>query len=120
MGRVIHSFLAELASGVVLVPGLERVTMVGLNPYRKLLLMYLLFSVRVNVYSAKRRLFACPGELPAKGLPPVVEIPVEDFAAQRSVCAVPRVNHITRLGGISPLDWPTRPCKRAINSTGTE
>ena len=66
MGRVIDSFLAELASGVVLVPGLERVTMVGIEPDRRVLLLKSLFSVQVNVYLTKRRLFAYLGELPAE------------------------------------------------------
>ena len=80
-GRVIHSFLAKLASEVYLVPCLERVKMVRLNPDGRVLLMYSLFSVQVNVYSTQGRLFFCLGDLPDKGLPPVVEIPVEAFAS---------------------------------------
>ena len=89
MVRVTHSFLEKLLSGVVPVPGLERVTMVRLNPDGRVLLIFSLFSVRVNVYSTQQRLFACLGELPAKGLTPVVEIPIEAFAERRSVRAVP-------------------------------
>ena len=84
------------------------------------LLMHLLFSVRVNVYLTQRRLFACLGELPTKGLPPVVEIPDKAFAVRRTVCAVPQVNHATHPGGISPLDWQTNPCKRSVNWEGME
>ena len=40
MGRVIDSFLAELASGVVPVPGLELVTMVVLDLDGKVILMH--------------------------------------------------------------------------------
>ena len=112
---VIHSFLAQISSRVDLVPGLERVTMVGIDPGGRVLLMHSLFSVRVNVYSTQRRIFACLGELPVEGISPVVDIPDEAFAARKSVCAVPRVDHVTRLGGISPLDWQTKPCKRAGN-----
>ena len=65
-GRVIHSFLAQLVSGVNLFPGLERVTMVGIEPDRRVLLLKSLFSVQVNVYLTKRRLFAYLGELPAE------------------------------------------------------
>ena len=62
-----------------LVLGLERVTMVELNPDGRVLIMQSLFSVRVNVYLTHQRIFACLGELPAKVLPPVLEIPVEAF-----------------------------------------
>ena len=68
----------------------------------------------------QKRLFACLGDLPAEGLPPLVEIPFEFFAARRSVCAVPQVNHVTCLGGISPLDWQTNICERSAKSEGTE
>ena len=60
------------------------------------------------------------GKLPAEGLPPVVDIPTEAFVACRSVRAVPRVDHATRLWGISLLDWQTKPCKRSAKSAGTE
>ena len=120
LGRVINSFLVQLASGVDLVPSLERVTMVGLDPYERVLLLHSLFSVQVNVYSTQRRLFACLGELTTKGLPPVVEIPNKAFAARHSVRAVPQVDHVTYLGGISLLNWQKKPCKRAVKSAGTE
>ena len=58
--------------------------------------------------------------MPSKGLPPVVEITHEDFAAWRSVCAVPRVYHVTHLGGISPANWQTIPCKRARKTASLE
>ena len=77
--------------------------------------MHLLFSVRINIYSTQCRLFACLGKLPTKGLPTVVETPHNFFAAWRSVHAVLRVDHITHLGGISPLNWQTKPCERATN-----
>ena len=102
---MIHSFLAELASEVDLVPSLEQVTMVVIDPDGRVLLMHSLFSVQVNVYLNQRRLFVCLDELPAEGLPPVVEIHVKAFAARRSVRAVPRVDHVTCLGGIFPLNW---------------
>ena len=50
LGRRIHSFLAQLASGVDPLPGLERVTVVGVNPYGRVHLMHLLLSVWVNAY----------------------------------------------------------------------
>ena len=43
-----------------------------------------------------------------------MDIPTDFFAAWRSVCAMPRADHITHLGGISPLNWQTKPCERAV------
>ena len=77
-GRGLHAFLPHLALGEVPVPGLERVTLVGIDEDRRVHLMHSLFSVRVNVYSTECRLFACLGELPAEGLPQVTEI-LPDF-----------------------------------------
>ena len=56
----------------------------------------------------------------AEGLPPVMDIPDEALAEWRSVHTVPRVDHVTRLGGISPLDCQKKPCKRDWESLGTE
>ena len=98
-----HSFLAHLALGEVLVPGLERVTLVGVDKDRRVHLMHSLFSVRVNKYSIECRLFDYVGELPAKGLPQVTDILPDFFAARRSVCAVPRIDHVSHLGGFFPL-----------------
>ena len=50
-GRGLHAFLSHLALGEVLVPGLEQVTLVGVDEDRKVHLMYSFFSVLVNVYS---------------------------------------------------------------------
>ena len=66
--------------------------------------MHSLFSVRVNIYSSECRLFTCLSELPAEGLPQVMEISPDFFTARRSVRAMLRIDHIARLGGISPLD----------------
>ena len=63
--QVIHSLLAQLASGMDLIPVLERVKMAGLYPDRRVLLMHSFFSVRVNAYLDQRRLFACLVNLPA-------------------------------------------------------
>ena len=52
-------------------------------------LMHSLLSVQVDIYLTSRSLFACLAELAAEGLPPVVEIPHKDFAARRSVRAMP-------------------------------
>ena len=55
--------------------------MVGLDLDGKVILMHLLFYVWINAYSNQQHLFTCLVELPAEGLPPVVEIPDEAFAA---------------------------------------
>ena len=105
LGQGIHSFLEQLSSGVYLVLDLERVMVVGVDPDERVYLMHSLFSVQVDVYFTQRRLFACLGNLPAEGLPLVVDIPDEASAARRSVCAMPRVDHVNRLGGISLINW---------------
>ena len=94
--------------------------MVGLYLDVKVLLVHSLFSVQVNVYSTQRRLFAYLGEMPAKGLPTVVEIPVKALSARRSVGPLPRVEHVTHLWGVSALNCQTNPCERAVKSAGTE
>ena len=119
-GRGIHFFLGQLSPRVDPVPGLERVTVVGVDLDGRVHLMHLLLTVWVNVYSTQRRLFDCLGNMPAEGLPLVVEIPDEAFAARRSVCTVPRVNHVTHLGGISLLDCQAKTCERAMKLAGME
>ena len=101
----IHSFLTHLALGEVLFLCLELLTLVRVDPYRRVHLMHWLFSIRINIFSTQFRLFARLVELPSEGLPPVVEIPPNFAAAWHSIRAVPRVNHIAHLGGISSLDW---------------
>ena len=83
-----HSFLAHLALGEVPVPGLEQVTLVGVDPDGRVHLMHSLLSVGVSIYSTECRLFACLSELPDDGLPPMVMIHTDFFAARRSVCVV--------------------------------
>ena len=61
-----------------------------------------------------------PGRAASQVPPPVVEIPHNLFAARRSVRTVPRVDHITHLWGISPLDWQMKPCERSAKSAGIE
>ena len=104
-GQGQHAFLLHLALGEVPVPGLERVTLVGVDEDGRVHLMHSLFSIRVNVYSTDCRLFACVGELPHEGLPQVIEILPDFFMARHSVYAVPRIDHISHLGRISPRDW---------------
>ena len=82
--------------------------------------MHSLFSVRVNVYSTECCLFACVGEMSAKGLPQVTELLPDFFAARCAVCAVPRMDHMAHLGGISPRDWQTKPCKRDTKAAGDD
>ena len=60
-----------------------------------------------------RRLFACQGDLPLEGLPPVVELPVDAFSVRRYVRALPQADHIIHLEGVSPSAWKVTPCERA-------
>ena len=102
------------------VPGLEKVTLVGVDENGRVHLMHSLFSVRVNVYSSEFRLFACVGELPAEAPPQVTNILPEFFAARRSVCAMTRINHIAHLGGIFSRDRQTKTCECATKAAGTD
>ena len=97
---MIHSFLEELALEVDLVPGLERVTMIGLDLGVRVIFIHSLFSVRVNVYLTQQRLFACLGKLPAKGVPPVANI---NLAGMNNSCPNLTTFYLdTPLVGLSP------------------
>ena len=50
----------------------------------------------------------------------MVDIPNKAFAARRSVCAVLQVDHVTYLGGISPVNWQMKSYKRAVKLVGVE
>ena len=119
-GQGIHYFLAQLTLGVEPILGLERVTLVRIDPNGMVHFMHFLFSVRVNIYSTSRHIFVCLVELPAEGLPLVVEIPHKVLAARGSVCTMTQVYHVTHIGGISPLDYQTRPCNRAGKTYGAD
>ena len=45
-----------------------------------------------------------------------MEIPPDLSAARRSVFAVPQEDHISHLGGISPLNWQKKPSDRAVGT----
>ena len=71
-----------------------------------------LFSVPAGLYSMAWRLFACHGDLPIEGLPPVVELPMDAFRVQRSIRTVPRADHVSHLEGVTPSVWQATPRKR--------
>ena len=66
--------------------------------------LHSMLSVPVDLYSTAQRIFAYRGDLPLKGPPPVVELPMDAFSVQRSVRAVPRADHISYMEGVSPSD----------------
>ena len=70
--RGINSFLEQVAPGVDRIHGLERVTLVGIEPDEMVHLFHSLFSVPFGLYSTIQRLFAFRGEFPDEGLPLVV------------------------------------------------
>ena len=70
--RPLHAFLSHLASWPDSVPGIEQLTLLGVDQDGKVHLMHMLFSVLVGLYSSDRRLFACCGDMPLKYLPLVV------------------------------------------------
>ena len=86
LGRGIHFFLTQLAFELDTVPSMKRVILVGVYPDGMVHLMHSLLSVRVDIYYTSRGQFACLDKLPSKGLPLVLEIPHEYFAARRVLC----------------------------------
>ena len=89
--------------------------MLQVNQDRTVCLLHSLLSVPVSLYSTAWRLFACHGELTSEGLPPIVYLRVDTFGVWRSVCAVPRVEHVSHLEGATPSVWKVTPCKREVN-----
>ena len=79
LGLGIHSFLVQLVSGVGHIPGLDMVSLIGVEQDGTVHLFHSLLSVSVDLYCISPRLFACRVELTAKGLHPVVEIPQKSF-----------------------------------------
>ena len=69
-GRGINSFLAQLASGVELIHGLERVTLVRVDLDGMVHLLHSPFYIQVDLYSASQRIFDCQGALTAEPPPP--------------------------------------------------
>ena len=118
-GWGVQSILAQLVLVLDLIPGLERVALVRLDPDRMVHLLNSLLSVRVDLYLTSRRLFTFQGEFSAEVLPPVVGITHEAFAERRSIRAVPQVYHVIHLGGISLLDWHTIPCESLGKTAGS-
>ena len=108
-GRVLHSFLAHLASGMDPVPYFERVALFQVDLDKTVHLLHSLLSVPVGLYSMSWRLFACCGDLPLEGLHPVVELPVDAFSVRRSLRTVPRADHISHLEGFPPFAWQATP-----------
>ena len=99
-----------------MVPGFERVALMQVDQDGTMHLLHLLLSVPVDLYSTSRRLFNFRVDLSINGFLPFVELPVDVFRVQRSVLAVPRADHVSRLEGVTPYVWQARPCKRVTNS----
>ena len=111
-GRGMHFFLSHIALGEVPAPVLERVTLVGVDEDGRVHLMLSLLSVRVDVYSTECHLFACLGELPAEGLPPVMEI-LPDFFRGMAI----RLRCATHQSHCAPgRDLPSRLADDAIRA----
>ena len=108
----VHYLLDHLASGVDPIPRFERVVLLQVDPDRAVHILHSLLSVPVDLYSTAQRLFEFRGELPHKGLPPVVEFPVDAFGVRRSVRAVLREDHIIHLEGVSPSACQATPYER--------
>ena len=100
-----YSLLAHPDSRVEPVPGFKRVALLQVNLDRTVHILNLLFSVPVGPYSTARRIIACRGEPTSEGLPPLVDLPMEDIGVRRSVRAVQREEHISHLEGVTPFMW---------------
>ena len=44
----------------------------------------------------------------------IERLPLKLAGTQRSVCAVPRVDHARHLEGVTPSAWQATPCERAV------
>ena len=111
-GQGIHSLLVQIASGTDHIPDLYWVYLIGFEQDRTVHLLQCTFSIPVDLYSTRRRLFACRVELPTKDLPSVVDSPHKPFAVRCSIHDVPRVHPINHLGGISLTNWQIMSCER--------
>ena len=69
LGWGVHSFLAQIVSGLEHIPVLYRLILVGVDPYGMVHLLHSLLSLLSDLYLTIQRIFACLGELPVKGLP---------------------------------------------------
>ena len=111
--RGLHPFLSHFAPRVDPVPRFAGLTLLGIDRDGTVHILQLLFSVSVGMHSTARCLFTCLVGMPDKGLPLVVEIPVESFAARRSVRAILQADHISHLEGVTPTVCQSMPCDRA-------
>ena len=112
--RGIHAFLELLTAEAAPVPGLAKLTLLGMYRDGRAHIFHSLFSVLVGPYNPDRRLFGCRGELPPEGLPAITDIPVASFGELRVVSAVSRDDHRVHLEGFLPSVCQKIPCKRAI------
>ena len=108
-GWEIHYFLNHLASGVDLVPGSKRLSLLRVDQEGMVHLLHSLLSVLVRLYYMARRIFDCLGELPNEGLPMVLEITVDAFTARQFVCATQWADHVIHLERVTPLQFGN-PC----------
>ena len=67
--RGLHAFLRHITSGVDPVPGMERLTLLGVDRDDTMDLLHLLFSIPVGPYSANWRLLAFVRDIPSEGIP---------------------------------------------------
>ena len=119
-GRGIQYFLVLLASGVDHIHSLEQVSLIGVDQDITLHLLHSLLFVPFNLYCTSRYLLVCRGELTSEETPTVVEIVHKSLVARRSIHAMPRVDHVSHLGGISPPHWQTILFERVGKIAGAE
>ena len=78
-------------------------------------ILNMFFSFSVSQYLTNWWLFAFVGYLPAKGLPPVVNIQGGSFELCCAVHSVSRDDHVTHAKGVAPPQWQLILCERTGN-----
>ena len=116
-GRVIHALLGNQAYRLEPSPGMEHLTLLGVNRDGTVYVLHSFFSVPVGRYSTDRRLLDFSGDRPMEGIPPMMDLPMASFTVRHVVCAVTREDHIFHIEGIPPSSWKMTPCNRAENNT---
>ena len=97
---MVCAILGRLTAEAALVPGLEELTLLGVDRDGGAHILHSLFSVTAGPYNPDWRLFGCRGGIPPEGLPAITEIPVASFVALRTVSAVSREAHRVHLEGV--------------------
>ena len=104
-GRSLHAFLGHFVSNGVPIPGFSLLLLLYVDQDGAVHLLHSLLSVPVRSHSVTRQIVAPDGELPESGLPPVIKFTAEAFVVWPAISSVLQDNHVSHLGGFTPLKW---------------